>query len=209
MTDWRTWHEPYADPGSPLSHRLRLVQQAIADWLDQRTDPHLVAVSACAGQGHDLLGVLANRPDRDRVRATLLEWDEWNLAAARTTADDEELTGITFLQADAGDIAAYTDTVPADLVLLAGVLGNVSDADVRRTVGALPQLCAPGATVIWTRSRRPPDLTPDIRRWLAASGFEEQAFHAPQDVQFSVGVHRLAGLPQPLPAAGRLFSFAL
>ena len=32
------------------------------------------------------------------------------------------------------------------------------------TVRALPTLCAPGATVIWTRHRRPPDLTADVRR---------------------------------------------
>jgi hypothetical protein len=27
MTDWATWHEPYDDPDSPLSQRLRAVQE--------------------------------------------------------------------------------------------------------------------------------------------------------------------------------------
>jgi hypothetical protein len=39
----------------------------------------------------------------------------------------------------------------------------VSDGDIRRCVGLLPMLCAEGATVVWTRHRRSPDLTPQIR----------------------------------------------
>jgi uncharacterized protein (UPF0548 family) len=97
--------------------------------------------------------------------------------------------------------------VPADLVLMAGVFGNVSDADVFRTIEALPQLCASGATVIWTRSRRAPDLTPTLRCWLKEAGFGEQAFRAPDGQLFSVGVHRFAGVPVPLSPPGRLFKF--
>lgn len=52
---------------------------------------------------------------------------------------------------------------------------------------ALPRLCAEGATVIWTRARRDSDLTPAVREWLRDAGFVEQAFHAPDDVRFSVG----------------------
>jgi hypothetical protein len=34
----------------------------------------------------------------------------------------------------------------------------------------------------------------------------EEAFHAPSDTQFSVGVHRFTGEPQPL-GTGNLFQF--
>ena len=75
-------------------------------------------------------------------------------------------------QADAGLLANYADGVPADLVLLAGVFGNISDRDIRRTIEALPQLCATGATVLWTRSRREPGPDPEhpglVRRRGAA-----------------------------------------
>jgi hypothetical protein len=108
-------------------------------------------------------------------------------------------------QADAGDPASYPEA--ADLVLMAGVFGNISDTDVRRTVAALPQLCRPGATVIWTRSRRAPDLTGSIRGWFAAAGFAEQAFDAPDGVLFSVGVHRLLRTPASPAPTGRLFDF--
>ena len=205
--DWHAWHEPYADETSPLSRRLRLVQRHIASWLDDRHGEALTVVSACAGQGHDLLGVLSVRADANRVRATLLEYDERTVTAAQAAVDDAALRNVTVVRANAGDRAAYVGAVPADLVLMAGVFGNIDDVDVQGTISALPELCAAGATVIWTRTRRAPDLTPAVRRWLAAAGFVERAFHAPADALFSVGVHHFVGVPTPLTPRGRLLRF--
>lgn len=207
-TDWHDWHLPYEVDTSPLSRRLRLVQQHLNDWLDRRLDSSLRVVSVCAGQGHDLIGALAPRPDADRVRAELVEYDPRNVAAARMGIVAAKLTGFTVTEADAGDFAAYRTAVPADLVLLAGVLGNISEEDVRATIDALPRLCAADATVIWTRTRRAPDLTPAIRGWFADASFAEEAFHAPSNVLFSVGVHRFDGQPQQAPPSGRIFTFA-
>lgn len=137
--------------------------------------------------------------------ARTLEGDERNVAAAQAAATD--LPNVRVVQADAGDPAAYVGSVPADLMLMAGGFGNVSDADVYRTIEALPQLCAAGATLMWTRSRRSPDLTPTLRCWLKEAGFVEHAFHAPAGLLFSVGVHRFAGVPVPLSPPGRLFQF--
>jgi hypothetical protein len=61
--------------------------------------------------------------------------------------------------------------------------------------------------VIWTRHRRPPDLTLDIRRWFTAAGFDLVAFDAPGAFEWSVGVHRFAGVPEPFVPGVRLFSF--
>jgi len=207
--DWHDWHSPYADDMSALSRRLRLVQQHLDDWLDHRPEPSLRIVSVCAGQGNDLVGVLARRSDTDRVRAELFEKDPRNVAAARERVAASGLAGITVTCADAGDFATYHTAIPADLVLLAGVLGNISDQDVRATITALPRLCAPGATVIWTRTRRAPDLTPAVRGWFTGAGFSELAFHAPLEVLFSVGVHRFDGLPQIPPTSGRIFTFVV
>ncbi|MFC8847065.1 MULTISPECIES: SAM-dependent methyltransferase [unclassified Micromonospora] len=206
-TDWRAWHEPYADEDSQLSRRLRLVRGAITAWLDERPGEPLTVVSACTGQGHDLVGALAGRADAARVRATLLENDPGNVTAARITAARAGLANATVRQADAGRLSSYAQAVPADLVLMAGVFGNIDDHDVRRTVAALPQLCAADATVIWTRTRRAPDLTPALRGWLRDAGFAERSFHAPDGVLFSVGVHRFTGTPRPLDTSGVLFTF--
>lgn len=204
--DWYAWHSPYSDAGSPLARRLGLVQQHIAAWLERRPDEPLSVVSMCAGQGHDILAVLASHPNARQVTATLIEHEPRNVAAAHTRATAERLDTVTVAPADAGDLASYRQAVPADLVIMAGVLGNISDADAHTTIRALPQLCATDATVIWTRTRRAPDVTPTVRRWLTEAGFSEQAFLAPEDVLFSVGVHRFTGTPQPL-RDGKIFEF--
>ncbi|GID90855.1 class I SAM-dependent methyltransferase family protein [Amorphoplanes digitatis] len=205
--DWYAWHSPYTDTGSPLAQRLGLVQQHIAEWLDGRPGEPLSVVSMCAGQGHDVLTVLSSRRDARRVSATLIEYDPRNVAVARARVVAEDLCKVTVMQADAGDLASYSNAVPADLVIMAGVLGNIGNADARATIHALPRLCAADATVIWTRTRRAPDLTPTIRTWFADAGFTEKAFTAPAGVLFSVGVHRFTGAPLPLAATGRIFRF--
>jgi hypothetical protein len=84
--------------------------------------------------------------------------------------------------------------------------------DIRRTVYAASVLCAPGATVIWTRHRRPPDLTPTIKDWFAESGFTEVEFdELDTDRLVCVGTHRLADArgasTEPALPAGPLFTF--
>lgn len=207
--DWAEWHTPYDVPGSPLERRLRAVQALIAEWLDANPDGPLRVVSACAGQGRDLVEVLAARPDdAARVTARLVELDPRNAAVAARAARDAGLAGTAVVVADAGVLGAYDGAVPADLVLMCGVFGNVPDGDVRRTVAALPRLCAPGATVLWTRSRRAPDLTPAIREWFADAGFAERAFVAPDGDEWSVGAHLLTAQPRPLgDPSERVFAF--
>jgi hypothetical protein len=195
--DWRAWHEPYDDPASDLAARLRCVRGHVAGWLAALDGRPARAVSACAGQGRDLL------PLPPHVTARLVELDPANAAAARALAGPH----VDVVVGDAGLTDAYAGAVPADLVLLCGVFGNVPDDDVRRTVLAAPSLCAPGATVVWTRTRREPDLTPAIRGWFAEAGFAERAFDAPEGTLWSVGVHVLTGEPAAFRAGQRLFTF--
>jgi hypothetical protein len=185
---------------------LRIVQRYIGAWLD-RSPGDVRIVSVCAGDGRDILGVLASRPDADRVCVTLIESDQRLAAAAEASARTYGPVHVNVRRADAGLSDSYVGAVRADLVLLCGVLGNLADGDVRRTVEWLPELCAPGATVVWTRTRRAPDLTPQLRRWFAEAGFAEMAFAAPTDTIFSVGVHHLVAEPRPPVAGRRVFAF--
>ena len=62
--------------------------------------------------------------------------------------------------------------------------------------------------MIWTRHRRPPDLTPQIRAWFALTGFVELAVDALETSALtSVGVHRLGGGPVAGLPDGQLFTF--
>lgn len=113
---------------------------------------------------------------------------------------------LDIVHGDAAEPNLYRGAVPADLVLLCGVLGNIPERDVQFAIASLPQLCRTGGTVIWTRSRRPPDLTTRIRGWFSGAGFSECAFVAPAGVLFSVGAARFHGRPQPL-GSRRFFTF--
>ena len=205
--DWWAWHQPYEDPTSSLSRRLAFVQRRIRDVLDDAPPGPVRAVSLCAGQGRDLLGVLADHPRRRDVTARLVELDPRNVEAANAAIGGLDLPAVTMVEGDAGLTDSYTGTVPADLVLACGIFGNVTDADIRRTVAGLPAFCAPGGTVIWTRHRLPPDLTGPIRAWFADEDFDEVGFDVVDDAPLSVGTHRYRGRPVPLPAGERLFQF--
>jgi hypothetical protein len=183
-TDWAGWHDAYARRGSGLGDRLAVVRSHIDRRLDATSPDAVRVVSACAGDGRDLLGVLAGRSDADRVTALLVEYDT-GLAARASQAAQALSARVDVRRADAAQSDVYAGAVPADLVLLCGIFGNVSDADVHATVEAVPQLCAPGAEVVWTRHRGDPDLTPSIRRWFAAAGFEEVDFVAPDNDWFT------------------------
>jgi len=152
--------------------------------------------------------VLTGHPRRDDVRARLVELDERNVAVARRAAHAAGLHGVEVLQADAGITDACAGAVPAQIVVACGIFGNISDSDIQATVAALPSLCAPGALVLWTRHRRPPDLTPAIRSWFGDAGFREEAFDASPDGFMSVGAHRFEGEPAVLALGQRLFTFA-
>ena len=163
--DWVAWHAPYDTPGSNLERRLRWVQRRIRVALDEALPGPVQVLSLCAGQGRDLLEVLVDHPRRADLRALLVESDEHNVAVARRSAEDAGLSGVEVRQADASITDAFVGGVPADLLLVCGVYGNISDADIATTVAHLPELCAPGAVTIWTRHRDAPDLTPTIRQW--------------------------------------------
>jgi hypothetical protein len=208
VKDWVAWHTAYDDPSSFLSVRLRVVRENLSRALDRAPAGPVRLVSLCAGQGRDVLGVLPDHPRREDTSAVLVEANPDNAEAARRGAAEAGLSQVEVREADASQVSAYADALPADVLLLCGMFGNLSDADVQRTVTAAPALCAPGATVLWTRHRREPDLTPRIRGWFRLSGFAEVAFEAPTtDGKMGIGVHRLAGAPAPNLPAESLFTF--
>ncbi len=203
--DWRAWHSGYENPDSELGRRLALVRAQLRGALDRAPPGPIRAISVCAGQGHDLIGVLAEHPRRADVSARLVELDVQNVLLARRAAYAAGLHAVEVIAADASITDVYTGAVPADLILICGVFGNISATDITDTIGHLGQLCAAQATVIWTRHRRPPDLVPHIRETFERAGFGEVAF---ADVPpFGVGVNRLQVAPQPLQRGVKLFDF--
>jgi hypothetical protein len=203
--DWSGWHAAYDRPSSPLARRLELVQKHTRAVLDGALPGPIRAVSVCAGQGHDLIGVLADHPRRADVFARLVELDEDNVAAARLAAASADLGQLEIVAGDASLTDSYMGAVPAQLILLCGVLGNISVSDVARTVEMLPQLCAGGASVVWTRRRSPPDLLPELLAMFAAAGFKQVALDTEPTV--AVGTSVLTRQPDDLVPGTRMFDF--
>jgi hypothetical protein len=204
---WVRWHADYADPQSRLARRLAVVQARSRQAVEAVPSGPVRLISACAGQGADVVGALAGHVRSTEVTGLLVELDPHNVSIARSALAAGGLTGIEVVQGDASTTDAYEGAAPADVLLLCGIFGNVSDEDVRNTVNNCSRLCAPHAHVIWTRHRRPPDLTTKIRRWFHESGFDEVAFDSPEDQMFAVGVHRLVAAPLPFEPGLPLFTF--
>ena len=203
MRDYVRWHDAYGDPASSLSWRLRRVQDLLGAELDAR--PGAVRlVSACSGDGRDVLGVLRNRSDADRVRATLIEVHP-DIAAAAAAAAEGVGAPVDVRTADAGVSDSYRAAVPADVVLLVGILGNISDDDIRCTLAAAPQLCAAGATLLWSRGVSGNDTNELVRGLLADAGFDETGYDEQDGA--ALGVARFVGEPKPLRPGERWFTF--
>lgn len=210
--DWFQWHRPYDDPDSALAARLSLVQGRLRDALDQAPPGEIRLVSLCAGQGRDVIGVLADHPRRAEVRARLVELDQRNVAVARQLAAVIGMSGagggLQVVKGDASVSDSYRGIAPATVVLACGIFGNISDDDIHRTIDLLPMLCTSGATVIWTRHRKEPDLTVEVRRWFGEAGYEEVGFDGPDDHPYvGVGTHRWLGADGAVEPGVTFFRF--
>lgn len=109
---------------------------------------------------------------------------------------------------DAGTTDAYAGTVPADLVLLVGIFGNISHDDLARTIAAASGFCKPGGTLLWSRGRKSNDLNDEVRRRFNDAGFLEIDYDTLETgSQPAVGAMRYDGNPMALEPERWLFTF--
>jgi hypothetical protein len=202
MTDWVKWHESYEDHNSTLSRRLEVVRRRIAEALDRFPAGPIRVASMCAGDGRDILGVLESHPRAGDVLGRLLEGDPRLVERARASAPP----AIEVVCGDAGTSDAYEGAVPVNLLLCCGVFGNITEADIQNTIKSWPMLCAPEATVIWTRGAFEIDIRPQIREWVKAAGFEELSFNG-ENEKYGVGVAKMVRSTQPYRRAVYFFRF--
>jgi hypothetical protein len=209
LRDWKQWFAAYDDPDSPLASRLAVVQRGVRRALDEAPAGAIRILSLCAGEGRDLIPVLAGHPRRADVSARLIEFDPAIAQRARDAAAVAELGAVVdVVTGDAADPAHYGDYAPADLLLLCGIFGNISDADIRNTVEHAAHLTARGGTAIWTRHRREPSLVPTIHDWFTAAGFSNLWESDPElPTSIYVAGHRQERDPARSAIDRKLFSF--
>jgi hypothetical protein len=209
LRDWKPWFAAYDDPDSPLVQRLAVVRQGIRRALDEASAGSIKVLSLCAGDGRDLIPVLAEHPRRADVRARLIEFDPVIAQVARESATAAGLKGIVeVVSGDAADPALFGDYTPAELLLLCGIFGNISEADIHTTVAHAAHLTARGGTAIWTRHRRDPAVVPRIHGWFAEAGFTDLWESDPElPTTIYVAANRQERDPVPSPGGEKLFRF--
>ncbi len=202
---WVRWHQAYDDPASMNSRRLEAVVAMLADVFAAAPAGPIRVLSLCSGDGRDLAGALADHPRAGDVTGLLVEADP-DLAAGAEANLAAVAPGLAVRCADAGDPASCASHLPADVLLLCGIFGNVAPDDIAATVAAVPTLTSPGAAVLWTRHRRHPDVSPWIRQRFHDAGCPAEAWVSSGPGGFALGLQRVTGAPAaPLPP--RLFTF--
>ena len=208
LTDWQEWHEEYADPASGLSRRRRAVQDRVRAFLDERAGPVRV-VSACAGEGRDLLDVLADRPDdAARVSGRLVELDPDLAARARARADGRSGLDLEVVEGDAGVhrlVRRRGAGRPRDAVR--GLRQHHRRGHPPDRPGHPDADGAAAPRCVWTRGSFETDMAPVIAGWFEEAGFERTSYHADDEHGHRVVEHRLVVEPQAFRPGEQLFTF--
>lgn len=205
MTDWRVWHGQYADPASSLHRRLAVVQRILSDLVDPLGPQHRI-LSLCAGDGRDIIPLLAGRPPQRRPQLVLVELDP-DLSEAARSAADESGVDATVVVGDAGIRSHWDNHLPADLLMLCGIFGNIADEDVETTIRSAGSLLSPDGVVIWTRGAvTGPDRRQQTRDCFRDCGFDEVAFES-EPHGYGVGANRASAAVTRLPVPDRIFTF--
>jgi hypothetical protein len=208
MTDWIAWHREYDDPTSSLARRLAVVRGRIGHALDLLGTGPLRILSLCAGDGRDVIPVLAAHPRALDVSAVLVERDPLLADAARERVAATGLDRVDVRCGDASTVTNFVDTLPVDLLMLCGIFGNVTEDDIDHTISSSPSLLRPGGYVLWTRGAHGPgDVRGRIRRRFVDCGFDEVSYESEPE-GFGVGLDVLRGRPPASPLLpDRLFTF--
>lgn len=206
LIDWNDWHSKYGKD-THLIKRLEIVQDCIRKCLPQNPGQPYKIIDIGAGDGRDILEVLEDYPNKSSIQGLLVEIDNTLATKAQDKLMDLNLSGVTVINGDASKLSAYSDFSLADLVLLCGIFGNISDEDVEKTISALPMILKPNGKVIWTRNRREPDKTPWIREQFTRNSYIEEEYIVSDESIYAVGVNRYAGEAKSLNADLKLFTF--
>jgi ubiquinone/menaquinone biosynthesis C-methylase UbiE len=207
MKDWQEWHNHYNEPSSDLARRLQIVQEQITNCLPHNVNEPYQIIDICAGDGRDLIGVLSKHLNLLNIRSFLVEINDEIANHAKELINTEHIQNIQVVIADAANSSLYKNVIPADLILLCGVFGNISIEDVQNIIENLHMFCKSGTKVIWTRNRRAPDVTPKIRELFTNNSFAELKFISPSDNTYAVGLNIFKGDTKAFNPELKLFTF--
>jgi hypothetical protein len=207
---WNAWYKHYHTSPN-LQTRLRIVRRQIRAAVHERPAGPVRLLSICAGDGRDVITALADHPRRDDVQATLLDTHRDAIERGQATVARIGMEKqIRFRAADATKAVSYQGIVPADVVLVSGVLGHLLPDSVTTLIRSLPGLCRPGGELVWNRHLTISNgcrMVPEIRRLLGKHGFQELHFEVTGPDEFACFRHRFLGESASLDPKDVLFEF--
>ncbi|MEH2328347.1 class I SAM-dependent methyltransferase family protein [Nostoc sp.] len=199
--DWFEWHDLYnSEPR--LQQRLQIVREYISHSLDGSLPGIIRVVSVCAGDGRDLLGTLSKHSRAKDVYARLVEQDPKLVERGKLAIESAGLAKqIEFVNDDATNSSNYVGAVPADIVIVCGIFGNLADeAELNRLLRNLSLLTKKGSLIIWTRGDTKGIRHSDtVRKLLCEAEFEEVSFKLTPTGDMGVGLYRYLGESSALP----------
>lgn len=190
MRDWLRWYGDYDDPTSSLARRLEGVKRRLTEALDGAASTVPTILSLCAGDGRDVIPVIAARPTTSPVTAILVENNHTLANRARGASAAVGCSQVQVRCRDAGDPASFADVLPVDVLMLCGIFGNIEHRTVKDIIDLIPRLVVLGGYVIWTRGGSEPDRRPEVRHWFRAAGLDEVAFDGAPE-RYGVGLNQL------------------
>lgn len=193
---WVDWHQDYDDPGSMLSRRLAAVVAMLGRVFDDAQPGPIRVLSLCAGEARDLSLGLSGHPRAGDVTGMAVESDPVLADRARASLAAAGLA-IEVRTDDAGQPDVWGHAVPVDVLVLCGIFGNISTADIAATIDAVPSMCRPAASVLWTRHRRHPDVIPWIRQRFDHAGCPAVDLVSAGPGGFALGHQRVTAPPPP------------
>lgn len=203
---WPKWHEGYEIEDSFLHQRLQDVKRVLVRSIREFDRPVRI-ISVCAGQGRDVIEVLRDDPSLNVKDAYLFEIDPENVAFGENLVSHYRLNNVNYVIGDASITSVYKEFVPTDILMLCGIFGNVSQADIKTTLKAATTLLVRGGVVIWTRHRGEPNIVPEIQIWAKDLDFHEIELIAPPETLYAVGSNRYLGPAKKFEAQIKMFEF--
>jgi SAM-dependent methyltransferase len=208
VVDWAEWHRHYDDPTNGLTRRLAVVKSRLSETLDVTGAAKPRVLALCAGEGRDVVPVLASRRPGQVPAALLVEREPGLAQRARDAAAAARLEEVEVRCADAGNFRSFADFLPVEVLMLCGVFGHLDDVDLKGVVSSVPQLVRGGGRVIWTRGRSDPDMRPVVRGLFHEAGLPELSFNGdPEDFGVGVNAVPVSTQWQPPRGEGRFFTF--
>lgn len=173
--DWNEWHHVYDSPNAKFAQRLATTHALLAEILNDRPPGAITVIDVCAGQGRVTLPLVLTHPRGADIHAILIDADAQCCDEARAFAAEHALAHVDVIHGDAGVSDTYVGCARGDIVIFSGVIRYLSRRDLKRTMRALPQLCTPAATVVWSQCGDRYISIAGVRRTLASAGFREVA----------------------------------